>query len=374
MITFVLLQVGKVLYNGHISVPWPSVVFSGIVVGIWILSYGYLTKALIISFGISSIVYFSQNRGAIKTTFSIFTLSLIIVSLYSLIVTFTPISGFEINGLLYTGYKNPVDRFHHPRILQNSFGFYGGRGIYVLISIAFVFSATLAMRESSKLHLLGSIILSTQLINIWWLTGSGRAGLLLPAFLLVILFTNWAGAEDLIPVIVFSPLIFWIIIYIAHFYINIATFIDILDNITSYRLSIYFESIEVIINNRRSLIGWGPAPWGEYSLIDLGAEPRSRVHGPELTRPHNTIFEFIIQYGIAAGSLLIYICWQMVYIAAKEAENPTSAIYLSLAVVLAGTIFVGLAVGGKTGPYSINNEAMIIWWLGLGAIVSEYVS
>lgn len=373
MIIFITIQIIKVVSSGHIFVPWPSVTFAGVIVAMWILAYAYFTKALIVAFGISSIVYFIQNNRRIKTIFGIFTISMISVSLYSLIVTFTPLSGFEISAPIFSGYTNPADLFSHPRIQQNSFGFYGERGIYTLVSIAFVFSSIFAIRGSSKLYSLGAVVLVIQLINIWWLTGSSRAGFVLPIFMFVILVTRRVGLENLVPIFVFSPLIFWISLFIADVYVNINAIVATLDEFTSGRLSIYFESIEAIINNYRSLIGWGPGPWGEYLLSDLGVEPRSEIDDPRLTRPHNTLLEFLLQYGLIVGSLLVYICWQVAKKAAQEAKNPTSPSHFSLVIVLAGSFFVGIAVGGKTGPYTITDEVMIIWWLGLGALIGSHI-
>lgn len=374
MVLFILYQTYAQLRDHKIVLPWIYLLSAAVLVGLGIFAYGFLTDSLIIAFGCVTVIYFYQNKNSLKIIFHTFTIWLTIVTLYSLIITFTPLSGFDMAFPLYDGYVSPEVRFSNSSIELNSFGFFGERGIYSITSVGLILSYVYYVKlnsKLSKLYLLSSYILFTQLITIYWLTGSGRAGFVLPIFFVIVMLLQKTSNESILPLVVFSPLFLWTGLYLIKDYQTVRPLLESLNNLISNRIALYFDSIQLLTSNLQSFFGWGPNPWGEYTRAEM--EITNSIGSPRsmLTRPHNFLFEFMIQYGILLGCFLIYICWTVSRGTIQEIRQPTSPTRFALGVILTGTIFTGLAVGGKIGPYPINTPQMIFWWIAFGGFVSD---
>jgi hypothetical protein len=374
MILFIILEISHMIWSNKMELPWPKLFISSVLIGLSVFIHGFLTHALIIAFGCTTVFYFHRNRKSADLIFHTFTIWITILTSYSLIITFSPLAGFEPTSPLFSGYTSPAERFSHPFIKQNSFGFFGERGVYGLTSIALIFSIIYSHKTQSKIYYLSSILLFTQLINIYWLTGSGRAGFVLPLFFIIVLGIKKYLTESLIPLVVFSPLITWIGLFTLKDVSALTPIIETLNTIMSNRLALYLDTIQILISNSQSIVGWGPTPWGDYSHAELGIKSSIGTYGQVLTRPHNFLFEVLIQYGLMVGFLLIYVCWQITKETVKEVREPTSSTQFALVIVLAGTIFTGIFVGGKVGPYPVNDAQMILWWIGFGAFLPSRIS
>jgi hypothetical protein len=371
LIIFIIVQIITLLTTIQIEIPWLSMVVTSSVLCLIVLTYGNLTRALIIGFGVSTTFHFHRNKELVGGIFRFFTIWMTILSIYSLLITISPISGFTLAGDLHPGYVNPVEKYPGEYIQENSFGFYGVRDVYTLTSVAFVFTVIYSWMKNSRWYYLAGLILFLQLTNIYWLTGSGRAGFVLPLFLGIIALVKLTSMKKWIPIIIFSPLILWILIFTFRHIPTVERYSLYLDEFMSHRLSMYTDSIQILISNPRSLIGWGPAPWGEYTLIELGVESSINSYGKYLKRPHNFAFAFSIQYGLLSGLMLVHLCWNIARSSTSQIHRSTSATHLAILVFLSGSIFTGLAVGGKIGPYPINTPDMILWWMGYGVFISN---
>jgi hypothetical protein len=371
MIIFILSQTYTQLRKRKLAFPWPLLLIISSIIGLGILAHGFLTDALIVAFGCVTAVYFYQNEHDIKIVYHSFLLWLTILTSYSLLVTFTPIPGFEMTFSLYNGYTSPVERFANPYININSFGFFGERGVYSITSMGFIVSLIYSIYFNSKLYYMSSFVLFAQLITIYWLTGSGRSGFIIPLFFILIVTLKITSTESMIPVVTISPLIIWTGMYSVRDYHIIRPILSGINDFMSNRPSLYFDSIQLLMNNPRSIIGWGPNPWGEYTRAELGVTVTLGDRGKYLVRPHNFLFEFLIQYGILLGTMLFYVCWRISASIVKEVRQPSSPTRFALAIILTSTVFTGILVGGKVGPYPINTPQMILWWMSFGAFVSK---
>jgi hypothetical protein len=372
MIGFLSLEGFVILRNESLEIPVTSVVATAVVLAIITLYYRNFTPTLIVLFGISTVFYFQKWPRTVSGLFKAFVIWMTILSAYSIIITYTQLTGFEISGPLHSSYISPTERFGNPNITQNSFGFFGARNIYVLTEMGFVFATVYAWKFKNGLFLICSVVLGTQLLSIINLTGSGRAGLALPAFLFIIILIKTVKLEDVIPLLVVSPLIFWVLVFSIKGSIIQTQYFQSFNQFMSNRPLLYMDSIQVIISDSRSLFGWGPSPWGEYSHFDLtGEQP---LHKRMLSRPHNFILGYIIQYGILSGIALMYLCWRVAKVTVQRIRDRDNPTLLAATITMIGSIFVGMAIGGKIGPYAINDAQMIIWWVTFGSTIGMHRS
>jgi hypothetical protein len=371
LLLFIILQILDILVSANIKIPYPSVTITSILITLAVIAYGDIPRALIMGFGISTIFYFYRNQTDIQRIFHLFTIWIIILSVYSLFITFGPFSGFEISAPLNPTYNNPVDRWPGAYMHQNSFGFYAGRGVYTLTSVGFIFSTIYAYSHKSIGYFIGSSILIAQLINIYWLTGSGRAGFLLPLFLVLVAIFKRNGYEKTIPIIVISPIIIWPLVYLFKDFNAINQYIDYMNGVTSGRVRLYFDAVNILTSNPQALIGWGPKPWSEYTMVEMGVGSSFFSSENHFTRPHNFAFEFFVSYGLIIGSLLMYVCWNIAKGIVQQIQQSVSSTQQGIVVFLSGAILIGMAVGGKIGPFPINLPPMLLWWIGFGSFVSH---
>jgi hypothetical protein len=216
-----------------------------------------------------------------------------------------------------------------------------------------------------------SSVLGIQLINIIYLTGSGRAGLVLPIFLMIVVSLKRLSYTKLVPIIVFTPLLLWLLVYSYKLYAGTGVVLLTINELMSNRLAIYLDSITVLISNSQSVIGWGVSPWGDYTLADVSVTNSIGTYGENLIRSHNFFFEFAIQYGIIAGVALltsVFITVKKLSHSLRRENDPTK---LATTVVVLGVIFTGLLVGGKMGPFSIEGRANIFWWIALAYLIGS---
>jgi hypothetical protein len=252
--------------------------------------------------------------------------------------------------------------------LPNSFGFYNGNTTPVPVSIAFVFS--IAYARKSSYYYVSSLVLLTYLFVLVVITGGhGRVGLVLPVFVLTVLMLEKLRLEQLLPIAVFSPLFLWIGIFILTAVSEPSELIYRLNDFMSSRVSLYMDSVRVVLRNSWAPIGIGPAPWGEYTYAELGVggDPPLSYHQPKLTRSHNLFFEYLIEYGLISGSILFYLCWKLSSKTADIIRNASATLW-GVSVVLIGSIFGGVAVG-QLGPFPTMDPSMIFWWLCFGVFI-----
>lgn len=367
LVGFITTQVFSVMRAEELTLAYiPLIVIALVLASVHLVNL-YLTPFLIIISGVVSVFYFSSDSVHETRMFKFFTLWMTILSLYSLLVTYTAFSGFELSGAFYSGTfagYSPTARWNHPNIVDNSFGFYGARSIYVLTEIAAVFAAVYAWKLRSVIFALSGAILMSQIFNIIRLTGSGRAGLMLPMVVIVMLVVK----EKFIPYLVLSPLVAWILLVaFKNPVVQNPIFVEI-NEFTSGRIALYMDSVQVLINSDQALMGLGPNPWEEFTYAELGVTDQV-YRFSNLTRPHNFALEFFIEYGLLVGGLLMYLCWGIARGAVDEIRQITTPTRFAVTIVLIGSIFVGIAVGGKVGPFPVNDGTMILWWLGLGYVI-----
>ena len=373
LVLFVFVEFLRVIQNGQYAVltSWSIVFAVFLFIGVLALSrFVFLSIILNIMF-FMSVVNFVYEGGKIKPIILFFIFWMTLLSLFSLIVTYSPLSGFKLGTPLHPGYRSPIERWPGSNIEMNSFGFFGTRSIYTLTSISFVFAMVYSLTTRSIKYWLMSTVLIAQIVNIIYLTGSGRAGLVLPFFLVASILLKKFRVSKLLPVLVVSPIFIWVIIWIYKGYIGFGDLLSTLNEFMTGRLLLYLEAITVLVSNPQSLIGWGLSPWDNYTLIELGVTPTgSRTI---LTRPHNFFLEFSLEYGLIAGILLIItliICLKKVSHILRETKDPTK---MAAVIVVAGIIFTGLSVGGKMGPFSVEGRANIFWWTALAYLIGSSV-
>ena len=373
MFLFIVFYIGRTFIYNSLSIPFPKVIFSSVLIMMPILVAQDVMMILSILFGIMCMMFFYQNPNYVKYVFIVNAIWISAISLFALLVTYTPISGYDLPGPLRISYVNPLDRWDHPSIRQNTFGFFASRSIYTIISMTFVFTATYSWFSDniikSTSYLVMSSVLLVHLYTIYSLTGSGRAGFIIPIFFFFIFALKKFNLEGIIPLLVISPVILWIVIYVLKNLFNIEQYLIYLDDFLSHRLSIYLDILDILTGNSRSLIGWGKAPWGEYSLSELGVHQSLTRYDSMLARPHNFLFEYTIEYGIIFGIVLLNLCVNISKTAVKEIYQPTSSTRFAIVVMILGSIFTGLAVGGKTGPYAVNYPQAALWWISLGGFI-----
>ena len=357
-----------------ISSHWVIVCIGIFIVGlISFVRFSYISKFLFVLFMLMLINY-TRSKKNVGYIFMVFTVWMTILSLFSLIVTYTPVSGFTLSEPISSGYHNPVSRWPDKPIQINSFGFFGSRGIYTLTSISYVFATVYWMVDKSYKYLIMNAILGSQLLSIIYLTNSGRSGLVLPMFLLIIISFRRLSLTRWTPLIVFSPIIFWVIVYILHLYSDITSILVMLNNFMSDRVALYMDAIAILHNNHQALVGWGLDPWDEYTVSELNVQQSSiGRYGELLTRPHNFLLEFMIQYGLLTGILFLSILSTAVYKISHEIRKTNDPTKLSVAIIVTGIIFVGLSIGGKSGPFSVGTRSNIFWWISVGYIIGDSV-
>lgn len=352
---------------------WVMVCIGIFVIGlISFVRFSYLSNFLYVLFMLMLINY-TRSKNNVRYIFMIFTVWTTILSLFSLIVTYTPVSGFTLSEPINSGYKNPVSRWPDKPIQINSFGFFGNRGIYTLTSISFVFATVYWLVDKSYKYLIMSAILGSQLLSIIYLTDSGRSGLVLPMFLLIIIIFRKLSLTRWTPLIVFSPIIFWVMTYTLHLYRDITSILLILNDFMSDRVALYMDSIAILHKNHQALVGWGLDPWEQYTLSELNVQSSIGRYGELLTRSHNFLLEFMIQYGLLTGIFFLSILFTAVYKMSHEIKKTSDPTKLSVAIIVTGIIFVGLSIGGKSGPFSVGTRSNIFWWMSIGYLIGDSV-
>jgi hypothetical protein len=288
------------------------------------------------------------------------------LSLFSIIITYTSLDGFNIGIPLNSAYINPVERWPGPYIKINSFGFFGQRGVYTLTSISSVYAIIYSLVYRSRVYTIMSLILGAQLVNIVYLTGSGRSGFVIIVFLLISLVARQLFTYRTIIFITFSPIMLWTCLYTGIYHDDPQGLILKLNDFMSNRLALYFDSITILTSNPKSLVGWGLNPWDDYTLSEVGVQSSIGTYGTRLTRPHNFFLEFTLQYGSLFGMMFLISLIKIgkkVSCLLKCSKDPTK---LATSVVVLGVIFTGLSVGGKMGPFSVEGGSNEFWWIALG--------
>lgn len=372
LLLFISIEAIHVIYERkyHILQPWFGVFSIFILIGVLSLTrFASISIMLNILF-LVSVANFSYRDNKVARILHFFVVWMTVLSLYSLIITYTPIDGFSLNIPLESEYRSPVERFPGEYIELNSFGFYGTRGIYTLTSISFIFSVIYCVIHRSSKYGIMSLILGAEIINIIYLTGSGRAALVLPIFLVITIVMREKKFIEFLPVVVFSPLILWTTLYIGLEYISPKYIISNLNKFMSNRLFLYLDSITVLISNKQSLVGWGWSPWGNYALSEVGIYD-SRTYGETLTRSHNFLFEFMIQYGLLAGIIFLTALFRIARKTSHTIYNTSDSTKLAASIVVLGILFTGLSVGGKVGPFSVESRSNVFWWMTLGYLIGS---
>lgn len=373
MASYCVIVLIKIFLMKTIKISNIKLYFSSIILSFILISYSEFSSALILLFGISVGYDISLTNKEVSKYIDFFVIWITLLSAFSLLVTFSPYQWFELNVPLYENYRDPLTYFDHPRLKYNSFGFYGKRDIYVLTSIALIFSIFFMVVKSIKLYLTCSTILLAQLINIFYLTGSGRSAFVLPLFVLIVIIVVKLNFIRLIPYLVLSPLILWIILFLLKTHQYTQRILSLINEFTSNRAYLYIDSLQIIFTSSKSIFGLGPQPWGNIYLSELGIQNTFTPIESKLIRPHNFLLEFTLEFGIISGFLLLYIC---IVIANKSisifSQEQFANSQFSILAFLTGSIFVGLLIGGKSGPYSVNYEIMILWWLCFGTLIASH--
>ncbi|MBO4248884.1 hypothetical protein IL252_13765 [Halomicrobium sp. IBSBa] len=357
------------LRTHKVEIIWPSVSIAFAAVLFTLVAYWYKTHILILVFGYACALHVYRRPEIAKRIVHLFTIWMTLLSVYAMLVHYMPIPGFE--PIVYPGtpHETFVERFGNPNLVPNSFGFYNGNATPVPVSIAFVFS--IAYARKSSYYYLPTLILLTYLFVLVDITGGhGRVGLVLPVFVLIVLLLEKLRLEQLLPVAVFSPLFLWIGIFIMTTVWEPVGFVYWLDDFMSSRISLYMDSIRVLLRNSWAPIGIGPAPWGEYTYAELGVGVETAplsFYDPKLTRSHNLAFEYLIEYGFVSGGMLFYLCWKL---SSKTADllcddSPT---LWGVSIVVVGSVFGGVTAG-QLGPFPTMDPSMIFWWLCFGVFI-----
>lgn len=361
------------LRTQKVEIIWPSVSIAFAAVLFTLVAYWYKTHSLILVFGYACALHVYRRQGMAKQIIHLFTIWMTLLSVYALLVHYTPVPGFEPVAYPGAPHETFVERFGNPNLLPNSFGFYNGNATPVPVSIAFVFS--IAYARKSSYYYVPALILLTYLFVLVDITGGhGRVGFVLPVFVLTVVLLKKLRLEQLLPVAVFSPLFLWIGIFIMISVSEPNGFVYWLDDFTSRRVSLYMDSIRVLLRNSWSPVGIGPTAWDEYTYAELGVGAETAplsFYDPKLTRSHNLAFEYVIEYGLVSGGMLFYLCWKL---SSKTADllRDASPTLWGVSIVLVGSVFGGVAVG-QLGPFPTIDSSMIFWWLCFGVFMGIVV-
>lgn len=366
LISYIGLRLLKILDTGKLNIVPNSITIPLLIVPVvGILQFGPLPNIYFILFSFFVIDHFYQSHEKLKNILYLFIIWFTLHSLYALVITYSPIAGFE--PVVYTGPRSYAELFNQPDLRANSFAFYHRDFMTVPAAFALILSVSLFFRGGDKkmISAMCSVILFLQMVNIVHVTGgSGRAGFVLIVFALIVCLLIQVSRLYLLPCIVISPLLLWFSIYLYIQYTLIPSYLLELNAFMSNRLFLYLDSIDVILSNvRHSLIfGLGPNPWGDYTLEQLNTNPQYGVlFDPVLTRPHNFLLNIFITSGVFVGSVIIYWCIELSRVGKGViASHPPFDTGVTIALV--GSIFVGISVG-KMGPFATLTNDMFLWWL-----------
>jgi hypothetical protein len=342
-----------------------------VVVLMAVINLGPSSELFFPVFSLLIIDQFFNNSVRLRTLIQLFVFIFTITSIYGLLITYSPLTGLSPSFINYAAF------FGDPTVLANSFGFYHRDFTTVPASFALILSVSMA-KENTRMRsvfISCSVILLAQMINVVLVTGgSGRTGFVLLLFAIIFVLFMRINMNDVLPILILSPLILLTIIQI---YVSIYSpnkYLLILDDFTSGRLSLYTDSIRVITNLRGidALFGLGTAPWGEFTLeqLEVGSQSENFYFKETLTRPHNFIFSVFITSGVFTGGIILYWCAELAR-AGKTLISECSAFDVGVGIVLLGSVFVGTSVG-KMGPFSTLTNDMIFWWICFAYFILIY--
>lgn len=323
-----------------------------LLIPIYIVTFGPETAILYYLFFISSLSYFyiCPSKRIFHEILLIFSTSVVAQSSYAILTTFSPLPHIPTTYVRVIG-EVPVSLY----------GFSGGK-LYILLSISLIISIYLSNIYSKKIFFVYSLILFTHLIVFVLMTGTGRTGLLLLFSILLFRILYWLELKKLIPLLMASPAVSWVTLYIIYFMspeIIYSGLFESVDNFVSGRLLLYIGSIDIVV--RDLLI----VDRGGYTLSQIFPLPYS-ASIPQTT--HNLLFNILLDKGILIGGLIGLWLWKIGQISSGLPIKQDNKDVILASTIVTAYIFVGLSIGGAV---LFNLTKSIIWWLFLAYLLTS---
>lgn len=340
----------------------------------FIVNLGPQSSILALVLGYVATAHALHDREPFERALKIFVVLWAVLATYALLITYLPIYGFE--PTTYTG-GVPYSAYFRKTIKPNSFAFYHRNLSVAPLSIAAIlcFGLLNETENYGRFYVVGLCVLLLQLVNVIVVSGGhGRAGLVMVLFAVCMILLTRLGWENLIPIIVVSPFIGIVTLYAYVHFFGAPSFVYPLDEFMSGRISVFFQTIDVVLANFTDLTGIGPYRFYDLKLRDVGVSPnREFVFRSYVIKPHNFLLKVFISQGVVAGALMfIWLFaigrWAKILVAPR-----TFGFRWSVATVLTGSIFTGLSVG-KYGPFPALDNDMLFWWLGYSLFLAYLYS